>query len=411
MGPAEKVGYFRWRGRLSNGRRTSGMRVAFQPDEVEASLRLQSITVQAIRRVRPGWRTYRRHRFRQQDLTGMFRQLASLLSASLPLGAALGILTKEQHRMEAATILSRIQQQVTSGTPFSEAVARHTPGCDAITTSLLKAGEFAGQLPQTLEQIAAYREQYHQLQRTLFHTLLYPAAVCVVAMAVTVLMLVWIIPQFAGFFATMGHQLPWLTRAVLTLSDYASRYSLPLIAGVALLTGLCRWQYRRSQGWQYRCHRAVLRLPVAGPCLHLAAQARFTRTLGTTFKAGVPLLDGLNLAAETCGNQVLTHTYRQTARLVAGGQPLHAAIRQSMDKQQARIPERLIQLIMVGEETGNIDTLLFELAVYYDNTLSQQLKTLATLLEPVLILVIGTIIGTLLLAMYLPVFDLMKAVG
>ncbi|MCG2836613.1 type II secretion system F family protein [Photobacterium sp. WH77] len=411
MVPAERLGYFRWRGRQSNGRSVSGVRVAFQPGEIEDSLRIQSITPQSIRRIRPGWLIYRRHRFRQQDLTNMFRQLASLLSASLPLSAALAILTKEQSRMEAAAILNRIQQQVTSGTPLSEAVARHTPCCDAIVTSLLKAGEFAGQLPQILEQIASYREQYHQLQRTLFHTLLYPAAVCVVAMAVTALMLVWIIPQFAGLFATMGHQLPWLTRAVLTLSDYAGRYSLQLMASVALITGLCRWQYRRSLRWQYRFHHVALLLPLAGTCLHLAAQARFTRTLGTTFQAGVPLLDGLNLAASTCGNRVLEHTYRQAARLVAGGQPLHSAIRQGMGKQRALVPERLIQLIMVGEETGKIDTLLFELAAYYDNALSQQLKTLTTLLEPVLILVIGIIIGTLLLAMYLPVFDLMKAVG
>ncbi|WP_120513366.1 type II secretion system F family protein [Photobacterium salinisoli] len=409
--PAERLGYFRWRGRHRNGRSASGVGVAFQPGEIEDSLHAQSITPQSIRRIRPGWITYRRHRFRPQDLTDMFRQLASLLNASLPLSAALAIMTKEQNRMEAAAILKRIQQQVTSGTPLSEAVARHTPCCDAIVTSLIKAGEFAGQLPQILEQIASYREQYHQLQRTLFHALLYPAAVCVVAMAVTALMLVWIIPQFAGLFATMGHQLPWLTRTVLTLSDYASRYSLPLVAGVALITALCRWQYGRSLRWQYRFHRIALLLPLAGTCLHLAAQARFTRTLGTTFKAGVPLLDGLDLAASTCGNKVLEHTYHQAARLVAGGQPLYSAIRQGMGKQRPFIPERLIQLIRVGEETGKIDTMLLELAAYYDNALSQQLKTLTTLLEPVLILVIGMIIGTLLLAMYLPVFDLMKAVG
>ncbi|GAB6263340.1 type II secretion system F family protein [Photobacterium sp. R1] len=398
--------YFFWRGRHQNGQRTQGLAAAYDPEEIVQRLKAEKITLLAMRRRRPGWLTRRRHDLRQQDLTQLLRQLSLLLHASLPLSSALTLLAREQSRMAPAALLRRLGTQVASGRPLSDALADSLPFPDTTLCSLLTAGEQAGQLPQMLAQIATYREQSQALQRNLKQALVYPAAVCLVAAAVTTLMLAWVIPQFASLFASMGNQLPWLTRTVLALSDRFREIGLPAVTALVFLIGCSRLLYQRSPLWQARIHRYGLRCPLLGPLWQLAAQARFTRTLGITFQAGLPLLSGLKLASATCGNRALEQAYRQASRQVSAGQPLHQALRQ-----QACVSDRLVHMVMVGEETGQLDTLLLRLADQDDSALSHQLKTLTTLTEPLLILLIGALVGTLLLAMYLPVFDLMKVVG
>ncbi|KDM92726.1 type II secretion system F family protein [Photobacterium galatheae] len=406
MKPPAQLNYYFWRGKQQSGQRIQGLTVAYHPEEIAQLLKASRITLLSVHRRRPGWLTRRRHDLRQQDLTQLLRQLGILLHASLPLASALTLLAREQSRKAPAALLRRLSSQVASGHPLSDALSDALPYPDTTVSSLLTAGEQAGQLPQMLAQIATYREQSQTLQRNMTQALVYPAVVCLVAAAVTTLMLTWVIPQFASLFASMGSQLPWLTQMVLTLSERFREFGWPIAVITILLIMCTRHFYRRNHKWQTRLHRFGLRCPILGPLWQLAAEAKFTRTLGITFQAGVPLLNGLELAAATCGNRVLEQAYHEASRHVSSGQPLHQALRQ-----HTCLSARLIHMVMVGEETGQLDNLLLRLADQNDNALSHQLKTLTTLTEPVLILFIGVLVGTLLLAMYLPVFDLMKVVG
>ncbi|QUJ67080.1 type II secretion system F family protein [Photobacterium sp. GJ3] len=398
--------YYRWRGRQHNGRTIRGLAVAYHPRDIALQLKAQHTVLLDVQKRKPGWLTRRRHQLRSQDLTQILRQLGILLNASLPMSNALTLLAQEQTRMEAGSLLHRVQSQVATGIPLSAALRQSLPTQDSTVDSLLTAGEHAGLLPEMLQQIAAYRERFHALQRQLQQAMIYPVVVCMIALAVTLLMLLWVMPQFVSLYASMDQQLPGLTRTVLALSEIIARRGLPFSLFAILLGWLCHRQYRRSLSWQQKLHCLGLRMPVIGPLWHSAVQARFTRTLGLTFQAGVPLLTGIRLAAATCGNRELTQAYLTAAHQVSAGQFLSQSLRQ-----HPLIPDRLVQMIRVGEETGQLGELLLKIAEQEDSALTHRLKTLTTLTEPILILTIGLLVGTLLLAMYLPVFDLMKVVG
>ncbi|MGO1425191.1 MAG: type II secretion system F family protein [Halomonas sp.] len=399
--PALQLYRWKWSGKGPQDRTLSGETIGHNKAEVIAELAGQSINIKRIRKTS----TLRgAGRIKANDIMVFARQMATMIRAGIPLLQAFQVVSESLKKPAMAMLVQQILNEVSSGSSFSDALRCHPKHFDRLFVNLIDAGEQAGALDQMLDRIATYKEKVESLKARVKKALWYPSAVMVVGITVTMLLLVKVVPQFESMFNNFGAELPALTQMTVNLSELAQRYWLAALGVVVAMVLLLKVSIQRSPRIAYLMHVLLLRLPIIGDIFHKSAVARFSRTLATTFASGVPLVEGLDTAAGATGNKVYERAVVQTRLDVATGQQLHFAMRMTN-----RFPALAIQMVSIGEESGSLDSMLNRVADYYEEEVDNKVDALTSLMEPIIIVVLGVLVGGVVVSIYLPIFSLGSA--
>lgn len=387
---------YRWQGVDAQGRRQQGLLAADDAQLAHALLRRQGITVQTLERQ---WWT-RTKPIPNRAIAGMTRQWAVLIQAGVSLAPALQMLQRSATTPEMASLLDQILQDVENGLPLAQALGRHPEQFGPLYISMVHAGETAGILDTMMERLAQTLETNEALRARVRSALAYPLTVVTIALAVLLLILLYVVPVFEDVFRSFGAELPWSTRAVLALSQAAGQGAGWIALLVLPLTLLVRKQWQRP-AWQRQWHRRVLAWPLIGPLVRTSVLARWSHTLSALLAAGVPLTEALPVAGRASGHPVYERINEHLQRRVAQGGRLSEGMAHT-----GRFPDMLVQLCATGEDTGTLDTLLDRAAALMTEELDTRVRALSSLLEPLIVVVLGGAIGVILVAMYLPIFRL-----
>nr|WP_314878112.1 type II secretion system F family protein [uncultured Pseudomonas sp.] len=391
---------YTWEGTDRSGARVSGQCEGRSPAWARAALLRQGIS---IVRLRPagGWQLSWPQRRDKPDAAGFSRQLATLLKAGVPLLQAFEVMGRSGGDESLGRLLVKLQQDVAAGLGLADALQRQPLWFDRLYCNLVRVGEQSGTLDEQLEELANMLEQRQALQRRVRKAMIYPLLLLLTGLGVSALLLLEVVPRFQGLFAGFDKDLPAFTQWVLDLSTGAGRHAPWLmVLGVLSTVGL-RWLYRHNAAARLWISLRVLELPVLGQLLAQAALARFARSLGTAYTAGVPLLDALATVAPVSGGVVHEQAILRFRQGMANGLGLHQAM--SADR---LFPPLLVQLAAIGESSGTLDQMLAKAASHYEEQVSQALDQLTGLLEPAIVLILGVLVGGLVVAMYLPIFQL-----
>jgi type IV pilus assembly protein PilC len=392
-----KEAVFEWEGRDKNGKLVRGEIRAGGEAAVNASLRRQGILLTKLKKRRvSGGRSVK-----QKDIAIFTRQLATMMKAGVPLLQAFDIVGRGATNPRLTKLLSDIRSDVETGTSLSAAFRRHPKHFDALYCNLVEAGEAGGILEALLDRLAIYQEKTLALKSKIKSALMYPLVVLVVAFIVLVVIMVKVIPAFKEVFSSFGADLPAPTLAVIAMSEWFVNYWLLLFAVLAGGGYLLYQSWRRSPAVQMVMDRLLLRLPIFGDLINKSVIARWTRTLSTMFAAGVPLVEALDSVAGASGNAVYAEATQKIQRDVSTGSALTTSMMTS-----GVFPNMVIQMASIGEESGSLDHMLGKAAEFYEEEVDDMVKGLSSLMEPLIIVILGTIIGGIVVAMYLPIFKI-----
>jgi type IV pilus assembly protein PilC len=392
---------FLWQGRDKRGVKLKGQQVATNPSLVRAELRRQGINpISVKRKPKPLFGGAGGH-VGARDIAIFSRQLATMLKSGVPLVTSLQIISGGLKNPKMRVMVDKIRGEVESGSSLYEALGKYPVQFDELYLNLVKAGESAGVLDTILDDIASYKERIESIKGKIKKALYYPAAVIAVAIIVSSILLIYVIPQFEGIFRSFGTDLPAFTRSVINVSDFLRENGGWVILGlIATVVGLIMAK-KRSRKFAHFIDRVSLRLPIVGKILEQAAIARFCRTLAITFAAGVPLVDALKIVSGSTGNQIYNEAASRIREDVAVGHQLQMAMQQT-----GVFPNMVIQMAAIGEEAGSLDEMLIKVAEAYEEEVNNAVDALSSLLEPIIIIIIGIIVGTMVIAMYLPIFKM-----
>ena len=397
MNPEPEHPLFLWKGRDAQGKPAQGRIRASNAELARAQLRRQGLQVLHLQRL---WWD-RAPRVRPRDVAQMTRQLAALLRAGVPLLQALRMLSRSLPSATLAAIIQTVQHDVESGQALHTALAKHPAQFSGLYLSMVQAGESAGILDSLMERLASTLEKNEALRSRVRSALMYPCAVMIIATAVLVMILVFVVPVFQDVFKSFGADLPWPTQIVVALSEGLS-HAGPLVLVAALLGAWLGPRLTRTESaFQLWLNRRLLQTPLIGRLIQTAVVARWTQTLSALLAAGVPLAEALGPVAQACDHRVFERATMQIQRQVAQGSSLSEAMAQS-----TRFPPMVVQLCHTAEETGTMDTLLARAGGLMESELDDRVNGLSSLLEPLIIVVLGGLIGGILVAMYLPIFRL-----
>ncbi|NPT35705.1 type II secretion system F family protein [Paraburkholderia xenovorans] len=390
---------FKWRGVDADGVRKNGALIA--PDAAAARTLLKRDNLFVIELTAQG--PAPRPSARAADITLFTRQLASLLRAGLPLAPALDLLAQAQasRRQGMPRIVGALARDITGGLRFSAALQRHPAQFNALYCQLVEVGEAAGALAAVLARIAEDRERAAAQRAKVRAALTYPVAILVLALAITAALLVWVVPTFQQIFDGFGARLPAPTQFVLALSSGLARWCVPAFAMIFAASSAATFLLRRSEAARIRFARASLTIPVAGPLLRTLCAARWSRALGTLLSAGTPLADAFGSLTHATGNAFFDRATVEIAARLRRGERLAAAMREARC-----FPPEVVQPIAVAEESGALDTMLIDVASLADRQVDEKIGTLSSLCEPLVIIVLGALVGGLVIAMYLPIIQL-----
>ena len=395
---------YNWQGRTRDGAKKKGALEAANEAAVTAQLRSQGILPTKVK-VKPKdveeIFTFLQKRVKTKDLVIFTRQFAVMIDAGLPLVQCLQILADQSENPSLKRVVDEVRNEVESGSTFAEALAKHPKVFDDLYVNLVSAGEQAGALETLLDKIATYKEKTEAIKKKVKKALFYPAAVVVVAFIVTAILLIYVIPEFESLFDGFGADLPAFTRFVIDISNFVR--SEGWIIAIGMIGGASAFIYfrKRSRSMQHFLDRVVLRIPIIGPILNKSAIARYARTLSTTFAAGVPLVEALDSVAGATGNIVYETAVLQMRDEVATGTRLQRAMENT-----DLFPNMVNQMIAVGEESGSLDDMSGKVADFYEEEVDNAVDSMSSLLEPLIMAVLGVLVGGLVIAMYLPIFKM-----
>ncbi|WP_220338326.1 type II secretion system F family protein [Wenzhouxiangella sediminis] len=397
----EQMQTFLWEGKDKRGKKIKGERLGRNEMIIKAELRQQGIVPGRIRRKPKPLFGGTGKRIKPGDIAIFTRQLATMINSGIPLVQAFTIISQAVENPRLKKLIDDIRNDVESGSTLSESLAKHPSYFDDLYINLVNAGESAGVLDEVLDSIASYKERIESIKGKIKKALFYPATVVAVAIAVTALLLIVVIPQFEAIFQSFGADLPAFTRMVVDASEFMqSKGWLVLIAAIAAIAGIVQLK-KRNQKFAHLLDRLSLRIPIVGPVLEKSALSRFASTLATTFAAGVPLVDALKTVAGATGNVVYENATLQIRDDVATGHSLQLAM------QQTRLfPPMMVQMTAIGEEAGSLDAMLDKVANFYEEEVNNTVDALSSLLEPIIIVFIGVVVGGMVVAMYLPIFQM-----
>ena len=390
---------YTWEGRDKKGNKVKGKSVA--PDEaaLRADLRRQGIAASRIRKQSSALRSG--GKVKPQDISVFMRQLATMLAAGIPLVQGLEIVGSGHDKPAAQKLILAIKSDIEAGSTLHEALAKFPLYFDKLTVNLVEAGEHAGALESLLDKVATYKEKTEALKSKVKKALFYPTAVLVVAVIVTVILLIFVIPQFESLFKGFGADLPAFTQMVINLSRFVQAQGIFLAVVIGGIIYTFIYFKKRSRRMQEFLDRAMLKFPIIGPILNKSAIARYARTLATMFSAGVPLVEALGSVAGACGNIVYENAVLRIREEVATGQRLQRAMENT-----GRFPNMVVQMIAVGEESGSLDAMAGKVASFYEGEVDNAVDAMSSLLEPLIMAILGVLVGGLVIAMYLPIFKL-----
>ncbi len=396
---------FIWTGTDKRGVKVKGQYRGSNPSLIKADLRKQGIKPIAVRKQSTLFKKTEKKKIIPKDIAVFFRQLSTMLAAGVPLVQSFEIIGRGHENAGMRELLLRIKGDVESGVSLADSLAKHPYHFDALVISLVNAGEQAGVLEALLDNIATYKEKTEALKSKIKKALFYPTAVIIVAIIVTAILLIFVVPQFEDLFKNFGADLPAFTRVVVNLSEFMQSYWW-LIAGLLIGMGIGFIEgKKRSRKFCRILDRTVLKLPIIGPIMHKAAVARYARTLSTMFAAGVPLVEALESVAGATGNVVYSDAVLQIRDSVATGQQLQFAMAQT-----GLFPNMVEQMVAIGEESGALDAMLAKVADFFEQEVDDAVDALSSLLEPLIMSILGVLIGGLVVAMYLPIFKMGAAI-
>jgi type IV pilus assembly protein PilC len=396
---------FIWTGTDKRGVRVKGQTRGSNPTIIKADLRKQGITPLKIKKQSSLFSQQKKKKITAKDIAVFFRQLATMMSAGVPLVQAFEIIGRGHDNVSMRDLILRIKSEVESGTSLSETLAKHPVYFDELVVNLVNAGEQAGVLEALLDKIAIYKEKTEYLKSKIKKAMFYPAAVIVVAIIVTAILLIFVVPQFEQLFTSFGADLPAFTRLVVNLSEFMQDWWwLVFGSAIGAVVGVLQAK-KRSRKFSRTFDRILLKLPIVGTIMHKASIARYARTLSTMFAAGVPLVEALESVAGATGNVVYSDAVLMIRDSVATGQQLQFAMSQT-----GLFPNMVEQMVAIGEESGALDTMLSKVADFYEQEVDDAVDALSSLLEPLIMSILGILIGGLVVAMYLPIFKLGAAI-
>jgi len=396
---------FIWFGLNRKGLKVNGELQGESLNEVKSELRRQGISVVKTRKKAKPLFSFGNN-IAAMDISVISRQIATMLSAGVPLVQSLELISKSNEKPALRNLMGSLANDVSTGTPLSQALRTFPRQFDELYCELVEAGEQSGSLDTIYDRIATYKEKSEQLKSKIKKALFYPAAVLLVAGIVTMLLLLFVIPQFQDIFAGFGAELPAFTQFVLGISDIVQSYWYMIIGAFILVAFIFKRSHQNNQKVRDNTDKFVLKIPVISTILNKAAVARFSRTLSTTSSAGIPLVDALVSAAGASGNYVYKSAVLAMRTEVMAGMQINVAM-----KVTGAFPDMVSQMVMIGEESGDLDGMLGKVADIYEQQVDDAVDALTSLLEPMIMVVLGVVVGGLIVAMYLPIFQLGSVVG
>lgn len=393
--------WFVWEGTDQRGARTQGELSARTELVARAELRRQGIRVVKIRKKPLALFSARQKKITTKDIAIFSRQLATMLSSGVPLVQAFEIVGRGHENPSMQDLLLKIKSDIEGGIPLAEALGRHPLYFDALFCNLVQAGEQAGVLETLLHKIAEYKEKTESIKAKIKKALTYPAAVIVVAVVVTAILLIFVVPQFEELFKGFGADLPAFTRMVVDLSKFVQEWWYVVLGVTIAVVYVLIQLKKRSEKFNQMIDRMALRVPVVGEIIHKAAIARFARTLATMSTAGVPLVEALESVSGATGNFVYASAVLQMREDVSSGSQLQQCMRQT-----ALFPNMVVQMVAIGEEAGSLDNMLAKVADFYEEEVDNAVDSLSSLIEPMIMAILGVVVGGLVIAMYLAIFKL-----
>jgi type IV pilus assembly protein PilC len=397
---------FQWRGINSTGKKVSGKLLALSEIEVRAKLNEQSIQIKKIKKRKISSFEKMKHAVKRKDITLFTRQLATMLGAGVPIVQSLQLIAENNIKAEMKSILKQVCLSIEAGTQLSKALSTSCSLFDSFYIDLVATGEETGSLSHAFSRLAEYREKSEALRAKVVKAMIYPTMVFLIAIAVTVLMLMFVIPEFEAIFNGFGAELPWFTQQVVNASHFLQNYGFLILLTLILTTLSLQLLKQKSYQFRFMLNRRSLQIPIIGSVLSKAAIAKFSRTLATSFSSGLPILHSLQTTSKTAGNLYYQEAILSVQQNTAAGMPLYLAMRHTQ-----AFPEMVLQMVMIGEESGQLDDMLNKIAFVYEDDVDNTVDNLGKILEPFIILFLGIMIGGLVVSMYLPIFNLMNVIG
>ncbi len=397
---------FVWEGTDKRGVKMKGEQTAKNANMLRAELRRQGITPNVVKPKKKPMFGAAGSAIMPKDIAFFSRQMATMMKSGVPIVSALEIIASGHKNVRMKNMINSIRADIEGGSSLYESISKHPVQFDELYRNLVRAGEGAGVLETVLDTVATYKENIEALKGKIKKALFYPAMVVVVAILVSCIMLIYVVPQFEDVFKGFGAELPAFTQLIVNASRFmVSYWWLMLIVSIGTVVGLL-FAYKRSPKMQHTLDRLILKVPVIGGIMNNSAVARFARTTAVTFKAGVPLVEALGIVAGATGNKVYEEAVLRMRDDVSVGYPVNMAM-----KQVNLFPHMVIQMTAIGEEAGALDTMLFKVAEYFEQEVNNAVDALSSLLEPLIMVFIGTIVGGMVIGMYLPIFKLGAVVG
>ncbi|MEE4281887.1 MAG: type II secretion system F family protein, partial [Pseudomonadales bacterium] len=393
-------------GKDKQGRKTKGEIKSSTPAIAKAELRRQGIVAQKVKKKSAGISFGGGAGVKPADVALFTRQMATMMRAGVPLVQAFDIVADGVDKPKLAALIREVRNDVAGGNSFAASIRRHPDQFDDLFCNLVDAGEQSGALETMLDRIATYKEKTESLKAKVRKAMTYPIAVLVVALIVSGILLIKVVPQFEQVFAGFGAELPAFTQMVIGFSEFAQEFWYMILFGIIAAGLLFSEARKRSKSFSNALDRLSLKLPIAGDIIEKSSIARYARTLSTTFAAGVPLVEALNSVAGSTGNNVYVEAVYKVRDDVSTGQQLNFSMRNT-----GVFPNMVIQMVAIGEEAGALDDMLDKSATYYEEQVDNAVDNLTSLMEPMIMSVLGVLVGGLIIAMYLPIFQLGAVVG
>ncbi|KFF83372.1 type II secretion system F family protein [Pseudomonas syringae] len=397
---AVKVIVYTWEGVDKKGTKTSGELSGHNLALVKAQLRKQGINPTKVRKKSVSI-FGKGKKIKPLDIAFFSRQMATMMKAGVPLLQSFDIIGEGAENPNMRALVGSLKQEVSAGNSFATALRQKPEYFDDLFCNLVDAGEQAGALESLLDRVASYKEKTEKLKAKIKKAMTYPAAVLIVAIIVSGILLIKVVPQFQSVFASFGADLPAFTLMVIGLSDVVQRWWLAIVGVFFASFFLLKRAYKQSQKFRDNLDRLLLKLPIIGPLIFKSSVARYARTLATTFSAGVPLVEALDSVAGATGNVVFKNAVNKVKQDVSTGMQLNFSMRST-----GVFPSLAIQMTAIGEESGALDAMLDKVATYYEDEVDNMVDSLTSLMEPMIMAILGVIVGGLVIAMYLPIFKL-----
>lgn len=396
---------FVWEGTDKRGTKMKGEQQAKNANLLRAELRRQGIKPTVVKTKPKPLFGSKGRTITPKEIAVFMRQIATMIKSGVPIVQSLEIIGSGHKNPKMSEMVNAIRLDIEGGTPFNEALGKYPVQFDELTRNLVKVGEAAGVLETVLDSVASYKENIETLKGKIKKALFYPITVIAVAIIVSAILLIFVVPQFESVFQGFGAELPAFTQMIVAASRFMVSYWWMILGiVVAAIFGFI-FAYKRSPALQHSMDRLMLKIPIIGQVLHNAAIARFSRTLATTFQAGVPLVEALESVAGATGNSVYEKATHRIRDDVAVGYQMNMAM-----KQVNLFPHMVVQMTAIGEEAGALDTMLYKVADFYEEEVNNAVDALSSLIEPLIMIFIGVVVGGMVIGMYLPIFKLAAVV-